>query len=273
MTVFKDRLYRYGLVAGLPFGCVKLIADGLDIARQPAKVIRRKLTARRLLNGSPWRGAMPRDAGAVLVTPENWPGLKSLAEVGAKLHAGRAHQFVGLTGEPFYDLLTPTDLRGHTIFEAVAHNRDLIEIIADYLGTMPVLVKIMLGVTPGRAGIGQSQLYHLDKPDVGFVQLFINVLPTGPENGPLTFLPADVSARVRRATAYDRNGAGRLTDAEVYAHAKPSDAIAVVGAPGSGVIIDTSRCLHFGSRTAVPPRVVCIIQLAPAHKIRGHYRR
>ena len=269
-TPLKDLMYAYGLRAGLPFRAIKIVADWLDTARRPAEVWSRRAAARRLLAGSRWRGFVPVEKGFALIDATLLPDLAELARVGAELYRSRAGS-VPLGGEePFYDILTPADLAYRSIFLDIALGRDVVEIVADYLGTIPRLHNIMLCVTPGRERVAQSQLYHLDKPDVGFIQMFINVLRTRPENGPLTFLPADVASRVRDACAYDKRGVtgdGRLTDTEVFAHARAEDVVAAVGDPGAGVLIDTSRCLHFGSRCRDVVRVVCIIQYAPAHKI------
>jgi hypothetical protein len=65
--------------------------------------------------------------------------------------------------------------------------------------------------------------------------------------GPFTFLPADVSARVSRALGSLRVQE-RVDDETIYRHAKPSDAIRVLGPAGTGAVVDSSRCFHFGAR-------------------------
>ena len=102
---------------------------------------------------------------------------------------------------------------------------------------------------------GASRLFHLDPEDFTQVRMFLNVIDIRREQGPLTFLPADVSdTALARLWRDDRKNRARKpelrrwTDEEILTRAGMSPCIELVGPSGSGAFVDTSRCAHFGSR-------------------------
>ena len=70
-----------------------------------------------------------------------------------------------------------------------------------------------------------------------------------------TFLPRSISQNVREKLGYWRHGRGyRLTDEEVYSIADRSQAIEFTYPRGTVLFIESSGCLHYGSRNSVIPR-------------------
>ena len=57
-----------------------------------------------------------------------------------------------------------------------------------------------------------------------------------------------------------RNGNRRYTVSDIYKVVSQSEIIALTGNSGSGAFIDTSKCLHFGSRNNTKDRVVLMTQ-------------
>ena len=49
---------------------------------------------------------------------------------------------------------------------------------------------------------------------------------------------------------------GTLKDEEVLAQCAPDDLIKLIGPSGSGLAIDTCRCLHFGARSRGQDRLI-----------------
>lgn len=93
----------------------------------------------------------------------------------------------------------------------------------------------------------KSQLYHCDSNEVERIKIFVLCEAVTSDTGPLTFIPAHQSQLVRDRTGYKYNG--RLTDQQVSESLGGLDAeVALVGPPGTTAFIDTSRCLHYGSR-------------------------
>ena len=98
-----------------------------------------------------------------------------------------------------------------------------------------------------------SQLFHVDPEGLTQVKFFINVFDVGDDEGPFTFIPADDTARIIRDVNVLRQQQGlahqgRYLDEEITAVGASSAIVRVTGSGGSGVAVDTSRCLHMGSR-------------------------
>jgi hypothetical protein len=97
------------------------------------------------------------------------------------------------------------------------------------------------------------QLFHLDPEGLRQVKFFIQIFDVGEPQGPFSFIPGDVSARVLRDIAAWRRQHGapasrRYSDEEVTAVGGDGELITVQGPAGTAIAIDTSRCLHLGSR-------------------------
>ena len=155
------------------------------------------------------------------------------------------------------NILLDDDLRRHPQLVDFALSDKALGIATSYLGTVPYLNRIdMLYSTP-REGedLIKSQLFHVDPEGLTQVKFFINVFDVGEPEGPFTFIPADDSTRILRDIRRLRRErgephVGRYTDEEVEAVGGGSAIVSLKGPRGSGVSIDTSRCLHLGSRVA-----------------------
>ncbi len=173
-------------------------------------------------------------------------------------------------------LLQEQDFARYPEILKVALGGPVVEIITSYLGAIPRLDNIDLWVTEPNVDAGGpfgSQLYHLDKPEQHYVSLFVNVFEVTEKNGPLTFLPAQITDQVRRETSYEKiyyHGNGRLSDDELMRHIKPENFVRLTGPSGAGGIVDTSECFHCGSRCAAGRRVVFVMRFMPAHKGTPH---
>ena len=129
-----------------------------------------------------------------------------------------------------------------------------------YLQGVPRLASVELWWTTANITTQGSQLYHTDMEDRRQLKIFINLTEVDPEAGPLTFFPLSVSTIVRKEVGHTR---GRLQDENVHQYCSPSQTISFVGGVGSGMAIDTSGCLHYGSRTRDSDRLVLMIQYVP----------
>jgi hypothetical protein len=126
----------------------------------------------------------------------------------------------------------------------------------DYLGTVPYVARVSIAISyplPDATEPVYFQRFHVDNDDYRHLKLYFNVRAIGPDEGPLTFLPAAASARVLTALARSGHPVRRATtfsDEEVFRHCAPSELVRVSGPPGRAALVDLSRCLHFGSRLA-----------------------
>ena len=133
---------------------------------------------------------------------------------------------------------------------------------ADYLGLVPIL-QFANVYHSSQAGeeLAKSQLYHCDSDEVTQVKIFVFCEDVTNESGPLTVVPADLSQRVRDHTAYKYKK--RLTDDQVREALGPDLVeVSITGPAGTVVFVDTSRCLHYGSRitAAGVRRLVVMLQ-------------
>jgi hypothetical protein len=95
----------------------------------------------------------------------------------------------------------------------------------------------------------------MDYYDSPMVYILVAVRDIGVDCGPWTFLPASVSERIARQTAYHEPGtAYRLSDETIRPLMQPGEEIVFACKRGTVLFIDSSRCMHFGSRDAFSPR-------------------
>lgn len=119
---------------------------------------------------------------------------------------------------------------------------------AAYLGMVPILqyANFMFSSYTGEELL-KSQLYHCDSDEAEQMKVFVLCDEVTAATGPLTFLSASQSQLVRDKTSYRYKN--RLTDREVSDALGGLDSeVALTGPAGTAAFIDTSRCLHYGSR-------------------------
>jgi hypothetical protein len=233
------------------------------------EALARRAAARAHLGSSPPRLALDPRLGYRLLQASELPGLERMVALAARVRADSATELDALLrtrgGKQriVFDLLSDESLRAHPELVEFALCDALLDAAIDYLGTVPVLRRVGLGVSvadPRWAGPAHSQLHHFDGEDFRQLKLLVNVSDVGPEDGPFSFLSAEASARVvrgarmgvrarvRRQLHGGPTSTPRFLDDEVARCTAHDELVQLVGPPGSAVLIDTSRCLHFGSR-------------------------
>ncbi len=138
---------------------------------------------------------------------------------------------------------------------------ELLAAAARYLGSVPQLGGAALWWTPPNDSARRSQLWHLDDEDHHQVKILINLTDTGPEQGPFTLLPAALSTGITEDIRRSRplghwRRLGRITDEQVDQAGGRGQAIRATGPAGTGLIVDSSACLHHGSRGNTADRLV-----------------
>lgn len=89
-----------------------------------------------------------------------------------------------------------------------------------------------------------SQLWHRDFDDTTVTKLFVYLTDVTTCDGPFTFIPGPVSDRIGFRRRSHRS------DAEVGLELDLAQARAIEGPALTGFFVETSRCLHMGSRVA-----------------------
>ena len=206
---------------------------------------------------------IPRSSGFQLFHPGRFAEAGEIIQV-AEACVARSHALLdsGTIRKKFLvNLLSSGDLTLESPLVRLALRPDVIAGVATYLGVVPVLTSISVFWSSwSENGLKSSQLYHCDGDDTSQVKIFAFCSDVGPENGPLTVVPADTSGRIRRQAKYRYRE--RVRDEDVGKWANEREQQALVGQAGTVCFIDTSRCFHFGSRLqeGARPRLVAMIQ-------------
>lgn len=162
-------------------------------------------------------------------------------------------------------ILTNQDLATNPKLIDFALSDALLSLVTNYLGTIPHLnrIDLLYSVNHGGDEAISSQIYHLDPEGTRQAKLFMNLRDVGAEEGPFTFIPASETTRIVKAIKKRRledtqMAAGRYSDDELAAVGGLQKAISVDGPKGSAALVDTSRCLHFGSRVKPGTYRLCL---------------
>jgi hypothetical protein len=213
---------------------------------------------------------MSRDRGCLLMAPDHFADMAEViatcqqvfedkgGRVGDDSSTPTADSHLGgrrMKGDYLRNLLSNDDLRRYPRLVDFALSDAAMGMAASYLGTIPYLNRVDLLYSIARASDDKvsSQLFHVDPEGLTQVKFFINVYDVGDGEGPFTFIPADDTAQIIRDVSVLRQQQGkphqgRYLDEEITAVGANGAIVRVTGPQGSGVAVDTSRCLHMGSR-------------------------
>lgn len=254
-TLPKELFLRYRLTAWGP-----ALFTAAARLRAPRDMQRRRRLARQYQADSA-AVRVSKSIGYVLFQPAQLPGLdevlrtcRVLFEMKTDERDRVARDADGKRGF-LRNLLDNEDLVAHPELVDFALSDALLGAAAEYLGVIPHLTRIDLLYSVPRTGdtLEASQLFHLDPEGLTQAKVFVNVFDVNEDHGPFTFVPADISQRVVQQIRARRTEAGapvvgRYTDEEVVGAGGVGSIVRVTGPAGGGVIVDTSRCLHCGSR-------------------------
>src|SRR5262245_57786395 len=154
------------------------------------------------------------------------------------------------------NLLDNDDLRAAPLLVDFALSDPLLSVVTNYLGMIPRLTRVDLVYSIPRLMPDEhiaSQLFHQDPEGVRQAKLFLYVFDVAEEHGPFMFIPASRSEEIVPAIRHHRQQAGapdevRYRDEEVQAQGGLADVVRLKGPAGTASVVDTSRCLHAGSR-------------------------
>jgi hypothetical protein len=151
--------------------------------------------------------------------------------------------------------------RGSAI-TSLALDPQMIATATQYLGMVPILGTAVLWYSPNeKMEASSSQYFHLDHEDTSQLKIFVHISDVDSDSGPLTVLDAESSAKVARDLNYRMTTAEKRIEDDIVKRSCPdSRPVELTGNRGTLACVDTSRCLHFGSRSATRPRLVLMIQ-------------
>jgi len=220
-------------------------------------------------NGPPTRPTIELQDGWAMDDSMSLPHLDRLLESSERLIAERSGKRTSSQGayrSYFQDVWRPaSDPVEHPEFLDFATSSDLVAAVSHYLECIPALSTTLpsgIRFVESNAAFDDqpeaphdSQLFHMDYYSLPNVYVLVLLRDTTREHGPWTFLPKSTSQRVKEALGYWQHGRGyRLTDEEVLTHTDPGEVIEFTGKRGTVLFIESSGCLHYGSRHSVKPR-------------------
>jgi hypothetical protein len=255
-----DRIDRWLLKRGFrgerPLSTLRLIEARRKVT-DPVGFISSRTSAGSVAGGSPWTRYVPRDKGYRLFGAEAFPELPALVEAGETIY--RRHEMElnkDVNKRYFYNLMSEEDVCAHPELLDFALSEPVSQIATGYLGHVPRLHSIGIYYSSVNDTVSGSQMYHVDGDSLSQLKCFINIWDVAVGGGEFTFLTKDRTTEVMRTAGLLKT----ISDDQVAASAPPSEQIRVFGPAGSGVFVDTSRCLHQGSRARKRPRLVLQFQ-------------
>ncbi|WP_137388685.1 phytanoyl-CoA dioxygenase family protein [Rhodoligotrophos defluvii] len=266
-----DTPYRYRVSRKLNLFLVKKLkvsrvpairtSKTFNALMSPFSQLRRKRAAANL---SPPPLKIAQDQGYCLLSPaevpEITPAIKQADDIYQAALAAGKNAGSGKDKDYLFPMARGAALSEYTDIMRLAVSRPILDSVSAYLGEVPIVSQISVLVSPPNESQIGSQLYHLDFADEKQVKLFVYVHEVGEENGPFTFVPVAESEKLVRQFNYDR---GRLTLEQVDSAIGKQGQVQVMGPPGTAVLVDTSRCMHYGSNRNKTTRVALLIQYTP----------
>ena len=208
-----------------------------------------------MLTRGAWRDYIDRQLGYRIFQPNAFPESARIVSAGAAVferHRELATQNEAMNKRYFYNILTVEDLAAYRVLIEFAMSENVVAAVAGYFGHAPRLHSIGVFYSSVNDSLDGSQLFHVDGDARSQVKCFVNIWNVDAGNGPFIFLPKSVTSRTLRHGGLLK----LLSDADVHRAVPSEHHVAVHGPPGAGVFVDTSRCLHQGSRARERPRLV-----------------
>ncbi len=209
------------------------------------------------------------DKGYQLIQSGSNPALDRLAQACAEIYrsyreSGAAEQEMARNPNKRFLLgvLSGNEFLSHPALVADMVDRSLLDAAARYLGAVPRLEGAVLWWTPPNESADSSQMWHIDELAQRQVKILLNCSDVDEDCGPLHFLPAARSDELRRMMRHRR---GRVDEQALMRLIDPAEVRAATGPAGSAVMLDSSRCLHFGSRGNRRDRLVLAFHFLPAN--------
>ena len=188
-----------------------------------------------------------------LLPVENLSALRDAAieRVDIAQHGPTPATAAGVTAKPFWVRLLDTDMEGGRMraaspFVQFALQPELLQFLTAALGQLPVLDYVLLTLSRHSAApLSSSQLWHRDHDDTRTLKIFVYLTDVASrDDGPFTFLPGRVSDRFGYSLRSHRD------DQAIFRRVSPDAKIEMIAPALSVFAVETSRCLHMGSRVA-----------------------
>jgi hypothetical protein len=159
-----------------------------------------------------------------------------------KQQTGHKDFWTRLLDEDKVDGMLPTD----NPFVAFALQTPMLQLLCAFYGEVPFLDDVLLTLSKHTGKkLVLSQLWHRDYDDLRTVKLFVYLTDVkDKDDGPFTFIPGPESDRLGSSLR------SRREDSEIDSRVGQMGVRQVVAPRLSVFLVETSRCLHMGSRVS-----------------------
>lgn len=138
---------------------------------------------------------------------------------------------------------------------SLALSRELRDIIETYLNSKVEIAKISIWLSKKNKLHG-SPNFHLDSAGYGNSRLYVYLSNVRDGCGEFTYIEKEETKKIIKNSGYQ---AKSFSDEELLKYTSKEKFRKILGIPGKAFLIDTTRCLHMGSRCIVDDRFVLII--------------
>jgi len=170
---------------------------------------------------------------------------------------------------PFYMIeCDKSEKASKPIFD-LATDECILAPVRQYLNATPVIVSVQVWFSPNNIDTADfnSQLYHFDREDYQQIKCFVPIEDIDETCGPMTLVPKAATNQFVKAL-WKRgkipSTKSRFDDALVE-QIIPRESLPVCGTKGSIMMMDTTQCLHYGSRNASKPKYHLAFQYITAY--------
>lgn len=249
-----------------PQVAMRKVIESAVVVAHPADFACRRRLARRVSRTSPWRGFIPQSTGYRITEPRELPGADAVVRECRKIYnqwrkdhkvetPDRLRYLNLLSSNPLGERrgVIAADLREHPEIQNFVLGPALSEITADYIGEVPVVATVQLLLSPPNVSLEGPQKLHLDYGAPKDLTTFLAINDVDEDCGPLSFFPANVSEMIRKKVDFRYK---RLEDEIAFAIAGRDSLLKATGKAGTCAMVDTARCIHYGSRGNSKDRLV-----------------
>lgn len=156
-----------------------------------------------------------------------------------------------VTDKAFWQRLLDSEMVGGRIsaqspFVRFAMQPGILRVVKAAMGGLPQLDYVLLTLSRHVAGpLAHSQLWHRDHDDTRTIKIFVYLTDVETlKDGPFTFLPGPVSDRFGYSLRSHRS------DEQIFSRVPPEAKVEMMAPAMTVFAVETSRCLHMGSRIA-----------------------
>lgn len=168
-----------------------------------------------------------------------------------------------IDGKKFlFNILSDEDIKNNTELLYWGLNDEILEVCSRYFNDIAKLSGLYLFKSPITYAnqFDSSRLFHLDMEREKQVKIFYLLHETNDEHGPFEFIDLQQSRDLMNKVGYDGK---RISDEFVKKDINNLNLEMFKGSAGKGLMIDTSNCLHRGSRDVKKDRYILMFQYFP----------